>query len=292
MAENKKSIVLYVDLIHTIKKLVEKDRTNKTNNAGELFLHLLEYTNDLNPTPINDVVELVFEPIKQTLKRDLIKWEDGAPERAEKAKKAGLASGIARELKRTQTNSQVKNELNPTQRTVSVSVSVPVSEPVIVKKEKPIGVIAEAKKASAEPKLVNDNFDSKEKTASTEIINAEPTKKISTYTGCIEAYNNFMLKRTGLPGKFDGAEGKAMKTIIAYLEPISHDKTPQGVINSFAHILSLVDQWDPFHKGQLKLIQINSNLINIINSIKNGNTKQSANAYDNKYRTPSNSSRV
>src|ERR1019366_2749179 len=141
--------------------------TNKTNNAGELFLHILEYTNDLNPTPINDVVELVFEPIKQTLKRDLIKW-------AEKAKKAGLASGKARELKRTQTNSQVQNELNPTQRTVSVSVSVPVSEPVIVKKETTT-VFAET--SSALPEIVNADTPEIKKTASTEIVNAKPKKE-------------------------------------------------------------------------------------------------------------------
>ena len=39
MAEGKKSFVLYVDLIHSIRKLVLKDREDNTNNAGELFLH-------------------------------------------------------------------------------------------------------------------------------------------------------------------------------------------------------------------------------------------------------------
>lgn len=74
MAEGKKSFILYADLIHVVKKLVLKDRENKTNYAGELFLHILEYINDNDPVPIDFIVEMAFEPIKQTLKRDLEKY--------------------------------------------------------------------------------------------------------------------------------------------------------------------------------------------------------------------------
>ena len=68
MAEDKKSFLLYVDLIHTIRKLPD-------DKAGILFKHILSYVNDENPI-INDfVVDLTFEPIKQQLKRDLQKWD-------------------------------------------------------------------------------------------------------------------------------------------------------------------------------------------------------------------------
>lgn len=133
MAENKKSIVIYIDLITTIEKLQDDE-------AGRILKHLLRYVNDLNPEPPDRLTEIIFEPIKQTLKRDLVKWIDGAPERTDKAKKAGIASGKARKLKRTQTNSNElgssktnSNELNPTKRTVSVSDSVNVSDSVLTK---------------------------------------------------------------------------------------------------------------------------------------------------------------
>lgn len=74
MAENKKSFILYSDLISVVKKLVERDRENKTNYAGELFLHILEYVNDKEPIAIDFIVEMAFEPIKQQLKRDLNEW--------------------------------------------------------------------------------------------------------------------------------------------------------------------------------------------------------------------------
>ena len=69
MAENKKSFLLYCDLIHTIEKM-PKDL------AGELFLHILKYVNDKNPESENLIINLTFEPIKQSLKRDLIKYEN------------------------------------------------------------------------------------------------------------------------------------------------------------------------------------------------------------------------
>jgi len=68
MATDKKSFVLYCDLIHTLKKM-PKDK------VGELFLHILSYVNDENPQTEDVLIDLVFEPIKQQFKRDLKKYE-------------------------------------------------------------------------------------------------------------------------------------------------------------------------------------------------------------------------
>lgn len=68
MAENKKSFVLYCDLIHTVKKLPKEKQ-------AELFVHILEYVNDENPETDDVLLEIAFEPIKQSLKRDLKKYE-------------------------------------------------------------------------------------------------------------------------------------------------------------------------------------------------------------------------
>jgi hypothetical protein len=82
MAENKKSFLLYCDLIHTVKHL-PKDK------AGELFLHILEYVNDLNPQSDDLIINLSFEPIKQSLKRDLIKYESIIERNKVNGKKGG-----------------------------------------------------------------------------------------------------------------------------------------------------------------------------------------------------------
>lgn len=68
MADDKKSFLMYADLLHTIKRMPD-------DKAGLLFKHILEYVNDLNPITDDLIVELTFEPIKQQLKRDLLKWD-------------------------------------------------------------------------------------------------------------------------------------------------------------------------------------------------------------------------
>jgi len=68
MAENKKSFLLYIDIYHTVKKLTDEQ-------AGVLFKHILSYVNDENPILNNLLLEIAFEPIKQSLKRDLRSYE-------------------------------------------------------------------------------------------------------------------------------------------------------------------------------------------------------------------------
>ena len=68
MAENKKSFLLYCDLIHTVEQLTDEQ-------AGDLFKHILRYVNDQEPQTDNVITRIAFEPIKQSLKRDLQKYE-------------------------------------------------------------------------------------------------------------------------------------------------------------------------------------------------------------------------
>jgi hypothetical protein len=79
MAKDKKGFILYSDLIHTINKLSDEQ-------AGKLFKHILEYVNDNNPES-DQFTEVVFEPIKQTLKRDLQKYEGICKRNSENARK-------------------------------------------------------------------------------------------------------------------------------------------------------------------------------------------------------------
>lgn len=67
MATNKQSFVLYCDLVHTVRKLSDEQ-------SGKLFKHILEYVNDQDPDACDPLIDIVFEPIKQSLKRDLDKY--------------------------------------------------------------------------------------------------------------------------------------------------------------------------------------------------------------------------
>ena len=82
MAENKKSFILYADLIHTVSKLPR-------DKAGELFLTILRYVNDENPDVDDLLVEVAFEPVRQQLKRDLQKWDDFKKRQSVNGKRGG-----------------------------------------------------------------------------------------------------------------------------------------------------------------------------------------------------------
>ena len=68
MAENKKSFLIYCDLISTVEKMPD-------DKAGLLFKHILRYVNDLNPVTDDLLIDLTFEAIKLQMKRDLKKYE-------------------------------------------------------------------------------------------------------------------------------------------------------------------------------------------------------------------------
>jgi len=123
MADNKKSFVLYCDIIKTVEKL-----PNET--AGELFKHLLSYVNDEEPETDNLLVEVAFEPIKQQLKRDLVKWEERAERSRENGKKGGRPK--QKNLEKPKKPSGFINNLNepekPVNDTVNVTVNVNVND--------------------------------------------------------------------------------------------------------------------------------------------------------------------
>ena len=126
MATDKKSFILYADLIKSIEHLTNEEK-------GILFNHLLEYVNDLNPILEDRLILTAWKPIELQLKRDLVKFEEVKVKRSE----AGKASAEARALKtiqQTTTNpTSVKSvehtSTNPTDNvTENVNVNVNVNE--------------------------------------------------------------------------------------------------------------------------------------------------------------------
>lgn len=94
MATGKKSFILYLDQRGTFEKLSDEQ-------AGQLIKHIFAYCSDENPTG-DFITELAFEQVKQSLKRDLIKYKSikernkangnmgGRPKKDEPKKPSGL----------------------------------------------------------------------------------------------------------------------------------------------------------------------------------------------------------
>jgi hypothetical protein len=94
MAKDKKGFILYADLIKVVSKLPDE-------TAGKLFKIILNYVNDLEVSIDDLLLEIAFEPIKNQLKRDLVKFEKVKHKRSE----AGKRSAELRALKKEEQNS-------------------------------------------------------------------------------------------------------------------------------------------------------------------------------------------
>lgn len=147
MAEGKNSILIYTDWIDTFESLTDEE-------AGRLVKHLFRYVNDKNPTPPDRLTEISFIPIKNSLKRDLKKWELELEKKSDGGKLGNLkrwnidlyglvikkeitiekAEEIAKERIKSHTDTQRQNESLPI-ASVADSVLVPVSVPVKEKLE-------------------------------------------------------------------------------------------------------------------------------------------------------------
>lgn len=128
MAKDKKSIVLYTELIDTFEMLSDAD-------AGQLVKHLFRYVNDLNPESENPIVNIAFVHIKNQLKRDLKKWENTINGRS----KAGKASAEARKIQQNSTKSTNVPFVQQDSTKPTVNVNVNVNDNVNVKENKSIG---------------------------------------------------------------------------------------------------------------------------------------------------------
>ena len=178
MAENKKSFILYCDLIHTIEKMPPE-------KAGELFVHILKYVNDLDPVTEDLIVNLTFEPIKQQLKRDLKKWDNFI----EKQRVNGALGGRPPKEKETQTIPNNPSVIlgNPTEPKKADSVTVTVSDTVNE------SVIKEKKDVSKKTPLLETDY---------------------------SLIVDYWLKEFRIGWTFGGQHGKAVKSIIKKLNSV------------------------------------------------------------------------
>jgi len=111
MAENKKSFILYADLIQNIDHLTFEEK-------GILFTHLLEYVNDKNPVLKDRLILTAWKPIERQLKRDLIKFEEVKVSRSKAGKESARIRALNKELQDTTKSTRVKSvehrSTNPT----------------------------------------------------------------------------------------------------------------------------------------------------------------------------------
>ena len=111
MAKDKKGFILYADLIKVVSKLPDE-------TAGKLFKIILSYVNDLDVCIDDLLLEIAFEPIKNQLKRDLIKFEEVKSKRSDAGKRSAELRALKKEEQKptnpTSVESVQQSSTNPT----------------------------------------------------------------------------------------------------------------------------------------------------------------------------------
>lgn len=122
------------------------------------------------------------------------------------------------------------------------------------------------------PETKPNQTETKPKTNPKRIRNEVPFDESKVpHAECMNIYNDWMLKTTGATAKIDGRQGKALKEILSWLsiqDKVSGDR--EKIIESWQWILNSWDKIEPFLQKQKTLSQINTNLNNITDQLKNG----------------------
>ncbi len=110
MANGKKSFIAYCSWMEIFEELSDEE-------AGQLVKHLFKYVNDLDPVCEDKLIRTNFISIKQSLKRDLKKWD----KYIEKQTINGQKGGRPKKPKETQ---KTQAFISKPKKADSVSVSV------------------------------------------------------------------------------------------------------------------------------------------------------------------------
>lgn len=121
MSKDKKSFILYLDQQDLFNKLPDEI-------AGKLIKHIFSYVNCEDPEANDLLLDVAFSPIKQSLKRDLNKWQTQLKQRSEAGKKSAEKRANDKQRKATTVESRSTKSTDSVNVSVSVSVSDSVRE--------------------------------------------------------------------------------------------------------------------------------------------------------------------
>ena len=93
---------------------------------------------------------------------------------------------------------------------------------------------------------------------------------LSLYGKFLDEWFAFYKHLYGFPPKFTGADGKALKEIISYLQQVSNDVE---ALSTWQYLLGNWQKMDAFHQKNTDLKYINSQLNKILQNAKRGNSK-------------------
>ena len=104
---------------------------------------------------------------------------------------------------------------------------------------------------------------------------------VSLYGNFLDEWFDFYKRLYGFPPKFTGADGKALKQIVSYLQQVSANDTE--ALSTWQYLLGNWQKMDAFHQKNTDIKYINSQLNKILQNAKRGNNSATT-AYSNNFK--------
>lgn len=90
---------------------------------------------------------------------------------------------------------------------------------------------------------------------------------------CVKAYMSFLVAN-GLPPLMEPMQGRALKELLPKLQEHVTSKSAKGAYDALVFIFANWDRLNTFHKNKKTISHINKYLVEILDQIRNGSTKQ------------------
>jgi hypothetical protein len=89
-------------------------------------------------------------------------------------------------------------------------------------------------------------------------------------------YHTFCQEHTGMNGRMDGAQGKALNSIIEYLTANNRTRDAAGALKSWKYLLTHWHQVGEFLAKQKQLTAINKYLVELLETVRKANSQPAA----------------
>jgi hypothetical protein len=257
MAENKNSFILYSDSKEVVEALTNEQ-------AGKLLKHIFSYVNDEAPECDDPFVNLAFIPIKQSLKRDLKKWEG----KQEQRKSAGKRSAEVRKQNANEANRKATTVNDRSvSSTVNVSVNGSVSGSVSGNVSKETISFPETEKLELE--ILES--ETKKPVESEKKKSSAKKRKEEIFPECKQYFLDYYKNQKGVDFYWTAAEATATNQLIQKIRTISGGHSDQEVLKLFYTFIDKVKAADDWVYENLSIKIMNSKFNELVPKMKSVN---------------------
>lgn len=247
------STIIYRSFYEAIKDL-------PAVNQGEVWTAVFEYALNFNEVELTGISKTIFTLIRPQIAANISRYKAGVAH-GPKGAEHGIKGG------------------RPPKETGDRVIEKPGDIPVV----NPVETLSEPSNDNPNGNLNPNPNGNLKKKVNPKVKSSSSAKASDGITAkFLAVYNEFLEKKIGTTEQFSKAGRAGLSKTIAYIRSQVENKhtgaAPETIelemVNAWRWIFSHFEKWDRFYQNQLKLEQINSNLINIFTSIKNGVPKQ------------------